>query len=190
MKRFNRELVGKRLTLKLLEPSFDMAQTIFKTIEESREHLLPWLDWASLEFTKTPEDSFIFLYKAASEWKEGVKFEYGIFLDGKTYLGNIGVFDVDEKKRTAEIGYWLKKSATRKGYMTEAVKLIENEFFKEDGLQRLQICCDVNNIASARVAKKCGYQLEGRLRKITYSPVLKRHRDCFLFSKLKEDWEK
>jgi RimJ/RimL family protein N-acetyltransferase len=73
--------------------------------------------------------------------------------------------------------------------MTEAVKIVEKEFFT-NGLNRIQIKCDERNIASSGVAKKCGYVFEGKFREDSYSEYFKDFRNTLVFSKLKSDFKK
>ena len=54
--------------------------------------------------------------------------------------------------------------------MTEAVRLITTYAFDELAARRVEIRCDARNIRSARVARRCGFELEGRLRNIACGP--------------------
>ncbi len=63
-----------------------------------------------------------------------------------------------------EIGYWIRTSETGKGYITEAVNALTVYGFGELKADRIFIRCDDRNPASARVAEKAGYQLEGIMR--------------------------
>ena len=179
---------GSRIELITLEPTFDNARLVFDTVVENREHLLPWLTWSSIERTNKPEDSFEFLLKNKQKREEHIKYSFGIFLNDK-YIGNVGIFDISEKKKSAEIVYWLIKEAVGKGYISEAVKLIEDEAFSNLGLNRIQIRCDVRNTASANVAKRLGYKLDGTMRSFNFNRVENIFVDCYIFSKLKLEWE-
>lgn len=116
------------------------------------------------------------------------KIEYGIYLEDK-YLGNIGIFDINMTNKSAEIWYRLDKDFTQKGYMTEAVKILEKEAFENFELNRIQIKCDERNIASAGVAKKCGYMLEWKLRECSFAEYFDDLRNDLYFSKLKSEFE-
>jgi ribosomal-protein-serine acetyltransferase len=63
-----------------------------------------------------------------------------------------------------EIGYWLRPAHRGRGYVTEAVKALSR--FAREHLQvhRLEIRTDARNKASAAVARRAGFKLEGRLR--------------------------
>lgn len=186
VKKFKNTLKGNRITLKATKPSIKFAQIMFNLVDLNREHLSPWLSWEKL--TKKVEDSLKYLFDKEEKTKKGKKIEYGIY-HNKKYLGNIAIFDIDEDNKSAEIGYWLDKKSTRKGYMTEAVKILEDEFFKNFKLNRIQIRCDKENKASVGVAKKCGYKFEGTSRKVNFNKNLNEFRDGLTFSKLRSEWE-
>ncbi|NCC70639.1 N-acetyltransferase, partial [bacterium] len=134
--KFKQKLIGDRIILKINKFDLELAQEIFEVVDKNREYLSKWLPWASS--TKRVEDTLKFLQDTEEGIKNKNKVNYGIFI-GNKYLGNIGVFDIDEENLSAEIGYWLSQDFARNGYVTEAVKLIEKDFFKRLAFNRLQI---------------------------------------------------
>ncbi len=183
--KFRKRIKGERLTLVISEPTIEFAQTIFDAVDRNSEHLQKWLPWVSS--TKRVEDSMRYLFEIEEEIKVGKKVNYGLFLKD-VYIGNIGVFDIDIKTKSAEIGYWLDKEFTGKGYMGEAVKLIEREFFEHHKFNRLQIKCDEQNKGSAGVARSCKFRLEGTLREDSFSVFFNRMRNTQIYSKLKLEY--
>lgn len=181
------KLVGKKIVLKRLKPTLKMANTIFKTVDENRNYLEPWFPWVKTEINV--EASLKYLFELNEKFKIGEKVDYGIYVDNE-YIGNVGIFNISKKNKSAEIGYWLSEKFTRQGYMTEAVKIVEKEYFSNVNLNRIQIRCDERNIPSAGVAKKCGYILEGKLREDIYNEYYKDLRNTLIFSKLKFDFNK
>lgn len=187
MTKFKNELIGKRIILKRLKPTILMASTVFKVVDDNRKHLSPWFPWVKSE--AKVEDSFKYLLETNRKFKAGEKADYGVYVNNE-YIGNIGIFDINKKKKSAEIGYWLSKKFTRNGYMTEAIGILEKEFFSNISLNRIQVKCDERNIPSAGVAKKCGYVLEGKHREDSYSDYFKDFRNTLIFSKLKSEYRK
>jgi len=187
IKKNKNKLIGKRIILKVTKPDITMANTMFKVINENRKHLRPWFPWERA--TKKVEDSLKYLFDKEDGVKAGTTVSYGIYINNK-YIGNIGIFDIDKNKKSAEIGYWLSSKFIRRGYTTEAVRVLEKEFFVNYGLNRIQIKCDERNIASSGVAKKCGYIFEGKLREDSYSEYFKDFRNTLVFSKIKSDFKK
>ena len=109
-------------------------------------------------------------------------------------IGSIEIFKLGTKDNWGEIGYWMDKDYCRKGYMKEAVGVIEDFFFKA-GLNKILIKCDEENLGSASVAKKSNYKLEGTLREVCFrdedfiEPKYRGFRNDLYFGKLKSEWE-
>lgn len=82
----------------------------------------------------------------------------------KKLIGSIDFIRWEAKHKEAEIGYVLNKNYWNKGIMTEALKQIIKFGFENMELNRIEICCDERNIASARVIEKNGLICEGTLR--------------------------
>jgi RimJ/RimL family protein N-acetyltransferase len=63
-----------------------------------------------------------------------------------------------------EIGYWCRQSYQGQGYVTEAVLGITDFAFTHLNAKRVMIRCDTDNHASAHVARRAGFELEGTMR--------------------------
>lgn len=185
--KFKNKLIGKRIVLKRVLPTIKNADMVFKVVDSDRYHLKLWVPWERT--IRAVEDYFKYLLDTDDKTKKGEKIDYGIFLNDE-YIGNTGIFDISQEKKSAEIGYWLCSRFTRKGYATEAVKILEKEFFENYKLNRIQIKCDDTNKASAGVAKKCGYKLDGKIREDEYNKYQKRFVNTLVFSKLRAEYKK
>ncbi len=175
------KIEGERIYLARPEVSFSFAGVLFANIDKSRHLLEPWLDWAPE--TKRPEDSYDFLTLCGDNWDKHKEFPYGVFLkDTHDFIGVVGTVEMAPAHYRTEIGYWLSGEYTGKGYMREAVKLLEEKLI-ESGFNRLVITTDVLNTKSASVAQACGYRLEAVLKQSEYAPHLKRFRDKNIFVK-------
>lgn len=81
-------------------------------------------------------------------------------------IGSIGAFRQSNIHfRTAEIGYYLGEPYWGKGYGTSAVKQMCEYIFQYTHIIRLYAETFADNIASCRILEKCGFELEGILRK-------------------------
>lgn len=84
--------------------------------------------------------------------------------DDTAVLGGASLYDHERTQARARIGYWLAGDARGRGVATHAVRLLAGWAFAELGLARLEITCAPDNLASQRVAERCGFEREGLLR--------------------------
>lgn len=69
------------------------------------------------------------------------------------------------------------------GIATEAVRQLEKIGFEQLDLHRIAILMDTRNLASERVAQKCGYKKEGTMEKV--HRIGEDYYDCFLYAKIR-----
>lgn len=182
-------LTGPRLTLRQTHPTQDMAEAIFHAVDSCREHLRPFCPWEKND--DSIESVMNYLKNKEPQVEAGDRVEYGIFItETDQYIGNIQVFNISKTNRNGEFGYWLTKDATGKGYMKEAVLILEKYCFEELDLHRIQMTCDALNEASAKVIRACGYTYEGTLREDMYDEHRNTMRNTLMFSKLKWEYDK
>ena len=79
-------------------------------------------------------------------------------------LGGAGVHHIDDGGTSGEVGYWLARPYRGLGYGREAVDLLARTAFRRLGLHRLEARILPGNLASRRLAVRCGFRYEGRLR--------------------------
>lgn len=105
-------------------------------------------------------DAFI-----ASALAQTPETRFAIVVDGEA-AGAIGyVLHTDVERLSAEIGYWLAEAHWGRGIMTEALRTVMEHAIRQHGLVRVFAVPYAWNPASARVLEKCGYVLEGRMRR-------------------------
>ncbi|MCB0833758.1 MAG: GNAT family N-acetyltransferase [Bacteroidetes bacterium] len=85
-----------------------------------------------------------------------------------------------------EIGYSVSQKHHQKGYGTEALQMMLRKVFLEAGLYRVEAKCAVDNVASARLLEKVGFQKEGTLRE--YFNIRGRRCDHFMYSVLRHEY--
>lgn len=177
------ELRGQRVVVRAYRESD--AADLQAAVEESREHIRPWLPFADEH--KTVDESRDWIIRCASNWMLRADFVVGLW-DATTgqYLGGSGLHPRDWQVPSFEIGYWLRASAQGKGYMREAVQLLTDYAFDHLNAQRVMIRCDARNARSAAVAARLGFQREARLRhdSIANDGAI---RDTFIFSLIPSD---
>jgi RimJ/RimL family protein N-acetyltransferase len=81
-------------------------------------------------------------------------------------VGGIGFFlQTDVERVSAEIGYWLGEPFWGRGIATDALSAVTQYGIAHYRLTRVFALPFAHNEASCRVLEKCGYALEGRLRR-------------------------
>ncbi len=73
-------------------------------------------------------------------------------------IGCVRFENIDERKREAEIGYFLHRSFWGQGLMTEVLQTVVFLGFSRIGFQSLRLLTHLENRASQRVAEKAGFQ--------------------------------
>jgi len=149
--------------LVLREPCLDDAPEINQAVVQSIEALRPWMEWAAT--TPTLADTIEYCRRSAAQAILRQQIEYRIRLkEGGLFAGHINLFNIDWKVPRFEIGYWLRASLCRRGYMTEAVKALTAFSFDRLNAVRVEIKTDNRNQRSWRVAERAGFALEGTIR--------------------------
>jgi RimJ/RimL family protein N-acetyltransferase len=120
-------------------------------------------------------------------WAEGTSAEFACVepTDDRALIGGASVYDIDADQRQASVGYWVASHARRRGVATHATRLLAGWAFAELGIQRLQLTCGPDNVASQLVAERAGFTREALLR--SHIPFKGGRRDTVVFSLLPSD---
>ncbi len=139
------------------------AEALFAAVEESRDHLRPWVSW--VDTFVSVEDARDYCLRCAANWLLRTDLTLGIFeSESGRYLGGTGFHTPNWELRSFEIGYWIRATAAGQGYVTEAVRLLVELAFGQLAARRVELRCDPRNEPSRRVAERTGFILEGHLR--------------------------
>lgn len=161
------QLESERLLLR--PPRAGDGPMVFDAVQESREHLRPWMDWAAQDQTIEDSEAVALEMRANFARREALSYRLLRRSDAK-FVGMCALFSFDWHVPRCEIGYWVRASLQGEGYMTEAVRRLTNFAFDDLGMVRVEIRCDARNIRSAAVAERAGYTLEARLRQQRRAP--------------------
>jgi RimJ/RimL family protein N-acetyltransferase len=107
-----------------------------------------------------------------------------LFFSARAKIGTIGHYQVG---KLLEIGYVLVPSERKKGYCTEAAKIMVDYLFLSKDIVRIQAHTNVKNVGSQKVLEKAGFKKEGVVRKSSF--VKGEWRDRCLYSILREEWK-
>lgn len=155
-------IVSERLVIRCWHPKD--AALLKKAIEESLEHILPWMPWAKSEPTdlKTKIER---LRQFRAEFDLGRDFTYGVFdVDEAQVIGGTGLHTSLEGS-AREIGYWIHKDFINQGLATEVTAALVKVAFEIEEVDRVEIHCGPANVRSAAVPRKLDFKHEATLRR-------------------------
>jgi len=105
------------------------------------------------------------------------------------HIGPVSLTDIDRSNGVARCGILIgEKSLWGKGLGTEAILLMLHHGFYTLGLTRIEARQLLFNQASVRLFEKCGFRVEGVLRKAVFKDG--RHQDLNLMAILREEFDK
>ena len=189
---------------------FFAVQPPFVRLEGGRVHLRPpdrsdWVAWSELRaasraflqpwepaWTDDAVGKAAFrrrLARYALDWRDDEGYSFFLFdnIDGEL-LGGIGLSNVRRGvAETASLGYWTGQRFARKGYMTEALRLIMVFAFERLRLHRVEAACLPTNTPSRGLLVKSGFREEGYARK--YLCIDGMWQDHVLYAQLREEWQ-
>jgi len=162
---------SERLVIRCYNPKD--ALYLQKSIQESLEHLRPWLPWVKDE----PEELKVKIERLRvfrANFDLSKNYVYAVFNPKETELvGGTGLHP-RVGSNAFEIGYWINVNHVNKGYATEISAALH---------------VDPNNFKSEAIPKKLGYvyeaTLRGRTENIEGEPI-----DSMIWSILREEYLK
>lgn len=128
------------------------------------------------------EGEIEFLRGNAEKRKKNLEHNFAIIYGGKL-VGGCGIKIDQHRPFIGEIGYFVDEAYWGKSIAPRAVKLLEKIGFSKFGLERIEIKMTPKNIASKKVAIKCGYKKEGLLKKAMKDRS--GYYDIYLYAKIK-----
>ncbi|MHB8597628.1 MAG: GNAT family N-acetyltransferase [Ktedonobacteraceae bacterium] len=84
-------------------------------------------------------------------------------------VGSISTQECNARDGTFQYGVAIRREHWRKGYASEAIKIVLRYFFQELRYQKVTTPVYSFNDASIRMHEHLGFQLEGRLRRMIYT---------------------
>lgn len=144
-------------------PTLADAEPLTAAVRESLDDLAPWMDWARPGYDVEEAWTWIGVQAAHRERRTGFEF---LIVDGDGgILGACGINRISEPPyRYANLGYWVRSSASGRGVAPEAARLLAEWAWASTDLVRLEIVVAVGNERSLKVALKVGARWEGVLR--------------------------
>jgi len=141
----------------------DDAPALHEAALESIGQNYPFLAWCHPGLTLQEIRAWLEAQVPACEARTA--FEFAILSADGRFLGGCGLNQIDELHRRANLGYWVRSSATGRGVAPAAVRQLVRWAFANTELIRLEVLASTQNARSLRVAEKSGAWREGVLRK-------------------------
>ena len=130
----------------------------YEAVIESLPALSLWLPWAHEQYSLHETETWIRNW-VPQIWKEqkGCEFVMEAVKSGQI-LGGCCLEQLDLKNKEANIGYWVRTSATGKGIATQACFLLLQYGFEVLQLDRICVIPSAENPPSIKVAEKLPYE--------------------------------
>ncbi len=168
--------------LRPLEPW--QAEEFFAHIERGREFIGQHIGFA--DAAKDLESARTLLQGYADKAATDTGRIYGIWLDDKL-VGGVLFRVMDVPQGRAEVGCWLEPSATGRGLVTRAAKVLIDWAIRERGMHRVEWLVSSQNAPSIAVARRLGMTRDGVLR--SYHVHRGVRQDLEVWSVLAPEWE-
>ena len=108
--------------------------------------------------------------------------------ESEAVIGDVVHFQARRYSTAREIGWTIHDPVNRnRGYATEAVTALIDYLFKSYPINRIECSTATQNLASIRLAEKCGLVREGVLRGLVFVGGV--YLDDVVLSILRSDWE-
>ncbi len=129
----------------------DMAQAVHEnSLDEDTRRFVPDEVFETVEDAADAIDFLLSQYGGTDG-----PLVYPVLLKDRTNIGYVQAVPIGEG--VWEVGYHVGGKYTKNGYATEAVKAFLPVIMKRVGIEKIAGICVVENVASQKVMKKCGF---------------------------------
>ncbi len=161
------------------------ARQLMRAVQASQPELVRFLPWATPDYDVDAARAFLEFARDEERQERGL--HLSIFeQESGELVGGMGLM-LRPVLGHGEVGYWTHSDRAGRGIATQAAGLIMDHGFRQLGLRRITLVCDLRNRASRRIAEKLGMRREGRLREYLVSEG--RARDHWLYAILKREFK-
>jgi RimJ/RimL family protein N-acetyltransferase len=175
-----------RLMMRLPHP--EDVRPMHLAIAMSLPELARWMPRACKGQTQKQTRDYVYTQMALFVQDENYMF--GLF--AKSTGAFVGAVELGPKIRkipSYELGYWIRSDVAGQGYTTEAVTALTDYGFEKLHANRIFLRTEPDNIGSQRVAEKCGYLKEARLKNDALSVDNQTPVDTLVYGLTPESWK-
>lgn len=139
------------------------SRALFEAVEASRPALRRWMRW--VDSVQGAHDCADFI-ASNSKAPEMTAFVLGVF-EGRAprLCGVAALQNPAEDGQVAELSLWIREDRRGRGRGRDAAKALIAHAFRKAGLRRLYARLEPANRAGRGLARRLGFQYEGRLRR-------------------------
>jgi RimJ/RimL family protein N-acetyltransferase len=173
-----------RLVIRCYEPRD--APLLKAAVDESIEHLLPWMPWARFE-PQTVEEKVQLIRSFRGQFDLDQNYIYAVFDREETkQVGGSGLHP-RANPGSLEIGYWIRAGEVGRGLATELTAVLTRVGFELCALDRVDIQVEPTNARSLAIPRKLGFTQEAVLRRRLEAAAGEPRRDSVVFTMLREE---
>jgi RimJ/RimL family protein N-acetyltransferase len=148
--------------------------------EASKDDLIPTI--TSVPSENSEEGALAFIDRQHERLRTRSGYSFAIADENDDGVGQIGLWLQNERHGRASIGYWIRPSARKRGYATDAISALAGWARTLPQLHRLEMYVEPWNEGTWRAAERAGFEREGLMR--SWQPVGGVNRDMFMYSML------
>ena len=133
-------------------------------LDDNDQHLRPFIPWMRDE-PMSLDATVAKLRRWRVAFDSDVEYRYGLFEPaGGRILGDAALF-TRAGPGALEVGYWIDRHQVGRGIATEAAGALVRIAFEVHRVGRVELHHSAGNVASAAVARKLGFTLDGTFRR-------------------------
>lgn len=180
-------IVTPRLLLRQPIMGYVDVYEYVQAVNESMNELRPWMPWA--QYYPTVNQSEEYIRECCANWILKNNNNIGLSLwivEKKTgiFIGHMVIWNIAWDVPKFELGFWVRTSQVRNGYITEATNALTRYCFLQLGARRIEIRCEAKNIRSQLIPERLGFHLDGTLHNNTMAVAGNGHADVLVFSRI------
>jgi RimJ/RimL family protein N-acetyltransferase len=158
------------------------AKALFELVDSNKEILADYFP-TSVDSNTSVMAKRKYILERNAERNAGQSLFAGIFTADKILIGQICAKDINWRVPKCEMGYFLDKNFFGQGFGSEAVELFCEYCFEKLGIVKITLRIEPKNLASKKLAEKCGFELIG-IAKNDFRSSTGRLMECELWEKV------
>ena len=146
--------------IELQRLSSEHAARRLLAVRDSLAGIVAVFHWCSLPYTQAANRRYV--ARCSRNWSLMREFCFAVVQRTESlFVGEVAIDDIDPASGSANLSYWITKSARGQGYAPTAAAAAARFAFCDLGLRELRLLVDRDNAASLRVINKLGARLAG-----------------------------